>query len=98
MAAVPITDTLATLGTCTPVNGSPRPPRAPMTCRPSPTLTPSTTLFGSYLNTACVDDGPGGAAQACGDKDLPSSKSPHLSIVKTATEASYNAVAQVIHY
>ena len=29
---------------------------------------------------------------------MPASQNPHLAITKVATESSYNAVGQVIHY
>ena len=32
------------------------------------------------------------------DEDVPAVQSPHLSITKVATETSYDAVGQVIHY
>src|SRR5207249_4497557 len=51
-----------------------------------------------YLNQACVDDGPGGAAQQCANADVPASLNPHLAITKVATESSYSHVGDVIHY
>ena len=53
---------------------------------------PATTL-----NTACVDDGQGGAAQACANKDIPGSQTPHLSITKSATAQTYSKAGDVIH-
>jgi uncharacterized repeat protein (TIGR01451 family) len=53
---------------------------------------------GSYFNAACVNDGPGGAEQACDDVTTPGSKTPHLSITKVATESGYDEVGDVIHY
>jgi uncharacterized repeat protein (TIGR01451 family) len=57
---------------------------------------------GSYLNTACVDDGSGdgdtGADEACDDEDTPGDQNPALDIVKTDGDATYSAVGDVIHY
>src|SRR5206468_2279000 len=64
----------------------------------SHTITQADIDAGSYLNTACVDDGAGGAAQACDDADVPSAQNPALSIVKDATESTYDSVGDVIHY
>jgi len=80
---------------CTPTNGSSLAPGASMTCTATHTITQADLDAGHYLNQACVDDGPGGAAQQCASKDVPASK---LAITKVASEASYSAVGQVIHY
>ena len=70
-----------------------------MTCTASHTVTQADIDAGHYVNTACVDDGAGGAAQACASEDVHAgSQNPHLAITKEATEASYNAVGDVIHY
>ena len=57
---------------------------------------------GSYLNTACVDDGMGdgdtGADEACDDEETPGSQNPDLGIVKTDGDATYDEVGDVIHY
>ena len=57
---------------------------------------------GSYLNTACVDDGNGdgdtGADEACDDEETPGSQNPALGIVKTDGDATYDEVGDVIHY
>ena len=41
---------------------------------------------------------PVGRAEACDDVDDPADQNPALSITKVATEASYDAVGDVIHY
>ena len=70
-----------------------------MTCTATHTVTQADIDAGHYVNTACVDDGAGGAAQACADvDDVPGTQNPHLTITKVATEASYSAVGDVIHY
>ena len=51
-----------------------------------------------YLNQACVDDGAGGAAQACDDVTTPGSKNPHLPSPRTRPRPSFDAVGDVIHY
>ena len=98
LASVTITDANATLGTCTPANGSPLAPGATLTCAAAHTITQADIDAGHYLNTACVDDGQGGATQVCDDADVPSDKNPALSITKDAVELSYDAVGDVVHY
>ena len=98
LAAVTVTDPSVTGLTCTPANGSPLAPGASMTCTATHTVTQADIDAGHYANTACVDDGAGGAAQACASKDVPGSKNPHLIISKVATESGYSAVGDVIHY
>ena len=50
---------------------------------------------GSFLNTACVDDGVSGADQVCSDVTTPRKS---LSIVKVATDSSFSKVGDVVHY
>ena len=69
-----------------------------MTCTATHTVTQADIDAGHYANTACVDDGAGGAAQQCDTEDVPAVQSPTLSITKAATEASFDAVGQTIHY
>ena len=69
-----------------------------MTCTATHTVTQADLDAGHYANTACVDDGAGGAAEACANKDVPGSQTPHLTITKVAPETSYSAVGDVIHY
>ena len=52
----------------------PRAPRSP--ARRRHTVTQADIDAGHYLNTACVDDGAGGAAQACDDADVPADLEP----------------------
>jgi uncharacterized repeat protein (TIGR01451 family) len=80
---------------CTPANGSSLAPGASMTCTATHTIVQADLDAGHYANTACVDDGPGGAAQACASANVPAAK---LAITKVATESSYAAVGDVIHY
>ena len=42
-----------------------------MTCTGTHTVTQADIDAGHYANTACVDDGAAGAAQACASKDVP---------------------------
>jgi uncharacterized repeat protein (TIGR01451 family) len=98
LASVTITDTEAVLGTCTPANGSSLAPGATITCAASHVVTQADIDAGTYNNTACVDDGAGGAAEVCDDADVPSSKSPSLSILKTAATGTYDSVGDVITF
>ena len=96
--SVTVTDPNVSGLTCTPANGSALAPGASMTCTATHTVTQADLDAGHYANTACVDDGAGGAAQQCATEDVPAVQAPHLSITKVATETSYNAVGEVIHY
>jgi uncharacterized repeat protein (TIGR01451 family) len=98
LASVTVTDPNAVGLVCTPANGSPLAPGASLNCTASHTVTQADIDAGHYLNTACVDDGEGGAAQVCDDANVPSVKNPHLTITKDATEQSYDSVGDVIHY
>ncbi len=83
---------------CNPANGSTLAPSDSMTCTATHTITQADIDAGNYLNTACVDDGPDGAAEVCDDEDVPADQNPELSITKTATEQSYSAVGDIINY
>src|SRR5436853_2188091 len=98
LAGVTVSDPNASGLSCTPANGSALAPGATMTCTASHTITQADIDAGSYFNQACVDDGAGGAAQACDDVTTPGSQNPHLSITKVATESGYSAVGQDINY
>ena len=98
LAAVTVTDPGVTGLSCTPANGSALAPGASMSCTATHTVTQADLDAGHYANTACVDDGAGGAAQQCATKDVPAVQAPTLSITKAATETSFNAVGQVLHY
>jgi uncharacterized repeat protein (TIGR01451 family) len=98
LQAVTVSDPGVTGLTCTPANGSALAPGASMSCTATHTVTQADLDAGHYANTACVDDGAGGAAQQCASKDLPAVQGPTLSITKAATETSFNAVGQVLHY
>ena len=98
LAAVTVSDPSISGLTCTPANGSSLAPGASMNCTATHTVTQADIDAGHYANTACVDDGALGAAEACASKDVPGTKNPHLTITKAATETSYNATGQVIHY
>jgi uncharacterized repeat protein (TIGR01451 family) len=97
LAAVTITDANAVLGTFTPANGSSLAPGAAMTGTATHAVTQADIDAGHYANTACVDDGPGGAAQACATKNVPASQ---LGLTKTdnLNPAKYDHVGQVVTY
>ncbi len=71
LTAVTVTDPTVSDLDCTPANGSPLAPGQTMTCTASHTITQADIDAGSYFNAACVDDGAGGAAEACDDVDPP---------------------------
>ena len=98
LAAVTVTDPGVTGLSCTPANGSALAPGGTMTCTATHTVTQADLDAGHYANQACVDDGAGGAAQQCASKDVPAVQAPALTITKAATETSFNALGQVLHY
>ena len=77
---------------------SPLAPGDSITCTASHTITQADIDAGSFFNQACVDDGAGGAAEACDDVTTPGDQNPRLSITKVATETGFSAVGDVIHY
>ncbi len=98
LTGVTVTDPKVSGLDCTPANGSDLAPGASISCTASHTVTQADIDAGNYANQACVNDGDGGAAAVCADEDVPAVQSPHLAITKTATEANYDAVGDVIHY
>ena len=68
---------------------------AEINCTASHTITAADMTAGSFLNTACVDDGASGADQVCSDVTTPRKS---LSIVKVATDSSFSKVGDVVHY
>ena len=69
-----------------------------MSCTATHTVTQADIDAGHYANTACVDDGAGGAAQACASKDVPAVADAASVDHEVATGTSYSAVGQVITY
>ena len=98
LAAVTVTDPGVSGLTCTPANGSALAPGASMTCTATHLVTQADLDAGQYANTACVDDGLGGAAQQCASKDVPAVQGSTLSVTKVAAESSFDAVGQTLHY
>jgi uncharacterized repeat protein (TIGR01451 family) len=80
LASVTVTDPNATGLSCTPANGSSLAPGASMDCTASHTVTQADLDAGHYLNFACVNDGAGGATEACDNADVASAT---LTITKT---------------
>ena len=54
-----------------------------MTCTATHTVTQADIDAGHYANTACADDGAGGAAQQCASKDAPAVQTPSIAIEKS---------------
>jgi uncharacterized repeat protein (TIGR01451 family) len=98
IASATVTDANALNLVCTPANGSELAPGASPNCTADHTVTQADIDAGHYLNTACVDDGEGGATKVCADADVNAEANPNLSITKVATEDRYSAVGDVIHY
>src|SRR6185312_15684032 len=98
LAAVTVTDPKVSGLTCVPANGSALVVGASMTCTATHSIVQADLEAGHYANTACVDDGAGGAAQACASEDVPGTQSPALILVKSATPATYDSVGDVISY
>ena len=67
-----------------------------MSCTATHTVTQADLDAGHYANTACANAPD--AAEVCASKDVPAVQAPALSITKAATETSFNAVGQVLHY
>ena len=85
LAAVTVSDPFVSGLSCTPANGSALAPGASMNCTATHTVTQADIDARHYANTACVDDGTSGAAQACATKDVPAPRHPSLTITKVAT-------------
>jgi len=71
LPAVTVVDPKVSGLTCTPANGSSLAAGGTMTCTGTHTIVQADITAGHYANTACVDDGPGGATQACASADVP---------------------------
>src|SRR5207247_11439721 len=81
---------------CTPANGSSLAPGAALVCTASHTVVQADIDAGSYYNKAYVGDAAAGAAAKCADVTITASKSPALSIVKTAEETGYSETGQTL--
>jgi uncharacterized repeat protein (TIGR01451 family) len=73
-------------------------PGASITCTATHTVTQADLDNGDVFNTACVDDGEGGAEEACDTVTTPPDKNPSLDIVKTDDGDTYDSVGDVIDY
>src|SRR5207249_4647138 len=73
-------------------------PGATISCTASHTIVHAHLAAYSFYTRADVSRVPCRAPQACASVTTPAVSNPHLAITKTATESSYNAVGQVIHY
>jgi uncharacterized repeat protein (TIGR01451 family) len=73
---------------------------ASISCTASHTITQADIDAGSFFNQACVDDGAGGADQACDDVTTPGTQNDVLGLTKTddLNPAEYDHVGQVVTY
>ena len=94
---VTVTDPKVSDLSCTPTSGSNSViPGGTVVCTASHTVTQADIDGGQYANTSCVNAAT--ATQACDDETVTSVPDPKLSITKTASPTTYNAVGQVITY
>src|SRR5438034_261476 len=89
LAAVTITDTLATLGTCTPANGSPLAPGATLVCAATHVVTRSEERRVGKENSARGADDHARDDPNCANADGPSSRNPALLFFKPTTAYDY---------
>ena len=71
LASVSVTDPSVSDLVCTPASGSSLAPGESLNCTASHTVTQADLDAGFYANTACVDDGAGGAAEQCAPRVSP---------------------------
>ncbi len=93
---VVVTDPKVTGLSCTPtVPVGSLAPGATITCTATHTITQADLDARSFVNTACVDDGEGGADRACAQETVDRSE---LAIDKVANTASYSDAGAVLGY
>jgi uncharacterized repeat protein (TIGR01451 family) len=97
LASVTVSDPKVSNLSCTPANGSSLAPGAAMSCTAAHTIVQADLDAGHYANQACVDDGTGGAAQACDSEDVPGTQNPQLTVVKLDDAEKFD-VGDVISY
>ena len=98
LSSVTVSDGAVSDLSCTPANGSSLAPDATLVCTATHTITQADIDGGSYANTACVDDGAGGADEKCADEEVTADPDPKLSITKAADILEFTALGQVINY
>ena len=98
LASVSVTDPSVGDLVCTPASGSSLAPGESLNCTASHTVTQADLDAGFYANTACVDDGAGGAAEQCAPESVPADQNPALSLTKSASPLVYDTVGQTITY
>jgi uncharacterized repeat protein (TIGR01451 family) len=64
-------------------------PGGTINCTATHTVTQADLDAGHYANTACVDDGEGGAAQACASEDVPADQNPSINVEKTPDSQTF---------
>jgi uncharacterized repeat protein (TIGR01451 family) len=73
---------------CLPSNPADLAPGATITCTGTHSITAADLSAGSFKDTACADDGPGGAAQACKDDTITGAPTIVSQITPTQTTCS----------
>jgi uncharacterized repeat protein (TIGR01451 family) len=69
-----------------------------ISCTADHTVTQADLDAGHYANQACVNDGAGGADEACDDVDTPGTQNPAITIDKASTTTLITAAGQVVPY
>ncbi len=98
LAGVTVSDPSVTSLSCSPANGSSLAPGASLNCSATHTVVQADLDAGSFANTACVDDGVGGASEACASREVTGTQAPALLLDKSADPTTYSAVDEVISY
>jgi hypothetical protein len=73
-------------------------PGGTIECTGTHTITQADLDAGEFLNVACVDDGAGGATEACDDATVDAVARPAFTITKVANPTTYDSVGDEIDY
>ena len=96
LTSVVVSDNSANVGVCSPAQPASLAPGAKMTCPATHTVSQADVNIGSYVNTATADSDQ--TLSLTSTVTVNFVAAPALTIVKTATPATYSAVGDVISY